>query len=125
MTLEQIWSAGGILIILSMIIQIAPIKLNPWTKILRGLGKLLNSEVVYLINEREANSCRYRILRFDDEIRHKQKHTKEHFDQMLEDIDGYEKFCKDHPEYPNSKAVEAINNIRTTYRQCIDQSSFL
>ena len=87
MTLEQIWSAGGLLIILSMIIQIAPIKLNPWTKILRGLGRLLNSEVVYLINEREANSCRYRILRFDDEIRHKQKHTKENFDQMLEDID--------------------------------------
>ena len=34
-----------------------------------------------------AYTWRYRILRFDDEIRHGEKHSKEHFDQIIEDID--------------------------------------
>ena len=35
-----------------------------------------------MIAENEATTCRYRILRFNDEILHEQKHAKEHFDQI-------------------------------------------
>ena len=43
------------------------------------------------IGQSEATTCRYRILRFNDEILHEQRHTKEHFDQILDDITRYEK----------------------------------
>lgn len=127
MTLADIsgWDIGGIALLISLLIQIAPIKINPWSAILRVVGRALNGEVVDLINEREANSCRYRILRFDDEIRHGQKHTKEHFDQMLEDIDGYERYCYTHPNYKNSKAVHAIANIKNVYSVCVQDNTFL
>lgn len=127
MTLADIsgWDIGGIALLISLLIQIAPIKINPWSTILRVVGRALNGEVVDLLNEREANSCRYRILRFDDEIRHNQKHTKEHFDQMLEDIDGYERYCYTHPNYKNSKAVHAIANIKNTYSECAQDNTFL
>lgn len=72
-----------------------------------------------------AYTWRYRILRFDDEIRHGEKHSKEHFDQIIEDIDKYEDYCKDHPEFPNSKAVFAIRNIKNIYQKCIDEGNFL
>ena len=76
-------------------------------------------------NEGKAHTWRYRILRFDDEIRHDEKHTKEHFDQILEDITEYERFCEEHPDFPNNKAVFAIKNIKNIYQQCTDEGTFL
>jgi hypothetical protein len=73
----------------------------------------------------KASTCRYRVLRFDDEIRHGVKHTKEHFDQILDDIEGYEHYCEENPEYKNNKAVLAIENVRRVYRECRDNGSFL
>ena len=72
-----------------------------------------------------AYTWRYRILRFDDEIRHGEKHSKEHFDQIIEDIDKYEDYCRDHPEFPNSKVVFAIRNIKNVYKKCTDECTFL
>lgn len=75
--------------------------------------------------EQKANSCRYRILRFDDEIRHDEHHSKEHFDQILEDITEYTTYCDEHPSYKNSKANLAIENIRRIYLKCCEECSFL
>lgn len=72
-----------------------------------------------------ALTWRYRILRFDDEIRHDEKHTKEHFDQILEDITAYERYCKDHPDFPNDKAKLAIKNIKEVYLRCAKERTFL
>lgn len=72
-----------------------------------------------------ALTWRYRILRFNDEILHDEKHTKEHFDQLLEDITQYERYCDEHPEFPNNKAVCAINNIRSVYQKCCEEGTFL
>ena len=75
--------------------------------------------------EDKATTCRYRILRFDDEIRHGTRHSKEHFDQILEDITEYERYCNDHPDYKNNKAVLAIENIKRVYQLCTNEGSFL
>ena len=72
-----------------------------------------------------AYTWRYRILRFNDEIIQEVRHTKEHFDQILEDIDNYEKFCKENPDFPNNKAVLAIKNIKDVYDRCIEENDFL
>ena len=64
-------------------------------------------------SEGMAYTWRYRILRFDDEIRHDEKHTKEHFDQIMDDITKYELYCASHPDFPNNKAVFAIKNIKS------------
>lgn len=72
-----------------------------------------------------ATTCRYRILRFDDEIRHGEHHSKEHFDQILDDITSYEIYCKDHPDYKNNRAAMAIGNIKRVYQQCCTDGTFL
>lgn len=76
-----------------------------------------------------ATNCRYRIIRFNDELlqhgEHKTLHTKEHFDQILSDIDDYEEYCRVDSEYQNSKAVMAIENIRAVYKKCVAEGSFL
>lgn len=90
---------------------------NDNMRLLNRLGRMLA--------ENEATTCRYRILRFNDEILHDQRHTKEHFDQILDDVTRYEKFCKDHPEYENNKAILAIENIKRVYTKCTDENTFL
>lgn len=127
MSLNSILENGGIsLIIILTLIQISPIKINPWSKILQLIGRAINKEILEIIKEDNADSRRYRILRFDDEIRHdKEEHTEEHFVQILKDIDEYEKYCKEHPGYKNSRAVSAIKNIKRVYEKCRRDNSFL
>lgn len=72
-----------------------------------------------------ATNRRYRILRFNDEILHDEKHTKEHFDQILEDVTEYKKYCTDHPDYKNSRAEMAIKNIERVYEKCAREGTFL
>ena len=122
---EIITSGGGVLFILLTIIQLAPIKVNPWSKIARAIGRAMNVEIMDKLNESEATDARYRILRFDDEIRHHVKHTEEHFNKILGYIDEYDRYCSTHPNYKNSKAVLAIENTRRTYERCRRENSFL
>lgn len=91
---------------------------------LDAVGKSL-AEMQKNSQETHATTCRYRILRFDDEIRHGEHHSKEHFDQILDDITAYEQYCKDHPDYKNNRAVMAIENIKRVYQQCTTDGTFL
>lgn len=119
------WTVFVLIAFLLSCIQIAPIKINPWGKIARAIGRAFNGDVMDRLEEYEANNNRYKILRFDDEIRHDVLHTKEHFDQILDDITEYERYCVDHPKYKNNKASLAINNIRHTYAKCGTEHTFL
>lgn len=73
----------------------------------------------------KADTSRYRILRFYDELLHGQRHTKEHFDQILDCIDEYERYCDENPKYLNSKAVQAIKGIRRINEKCAEEASYL
>lgn len=126
MSVSEIISSGGItLIVILSLIQIAPIKVNPWSTIARFVGRSLNVELREHMDLTEAETARYRIIRFADEIRHDVKHTEEHFNQILDDIKKYEDYCKEHPKYPNNKAVSSIEKIKRVYEKCSDENSFL
>ena len=117
------------------LIEICPIKINPWSwlgnainkNVLEKIEKIEKdvAEVKKEVGESTAVTSRYRILRFDDEILHNVKHSKEHFDQILLDIDVYEKFCDEHPDFKNNLAVMAIKHIKEIYHKCSKENSFL
>lgn len=134
-----------VLIILS-IIQISPIKINPFTTILAWLGGKLNKNMEDKIDilkediagvkeevanvraenaEESATLCRARILRFGDEIVHNIPHSKEHYDQILLDIDKYDNYCLEHPNYKNNLAVQTIKHIKKKYQEHLDNDTFL
>ena len=138
---ENIIETGiaGLLVILAGMIKIPPIKINFWSWLGRLVGRTINGEVLERVNElamelntlkdeeelERARQARQRILRFNDEILHAQRHTKEHFDEILEDIDLYENYCREHEEYENNKAVLAIATIRDIYKKCLKEHDFL
>ena len=75
--------------------------------------------------EREAKRSRIRILRFGDECSHDVKHSREHFEQVIEDVDAYESFCADHPDFKNNKAVMTIRLIKETYQNRLKNNDFI
>jgi arginine decarboxylase-like protein len=125
--LENMGTSGiiGSAWVVLTLLQVTPIKINPWSTIAKVIGRALNVELMDRVNENEANNVRYRIIRFDDEIRHHIKHTEEHFNQVIEDIDKYEDYCEKHPLYENNKAKMAIKNVKETYERCRSEHSFL
>lgn len=76
-------------------------------------------------SEKDAESARRRILRFNDELLRKVDHSKEYFDDILEDIKVYENYCDSHPSFENGKTGMADKNIRRCYEQCMEKNSFL
>jgi hypothetical protein len=75
--------------------------------------------------EREAKHARIRILRFGDECSHEVRHSREHFEQVIEDVDSYETYCRDHPNFRNNKAVLTIKLIKDTYQQRLLNNDFI
>ena len=98
--IKENWGIGtvGIMILMSLV-QVSKIPINPWSWIGNALNKdmmcvvkkqgkdldSLKNQVTDMqkeVNENSAMASRYRILRFDDEIRHGTLHTKEHYDRI-------------------------------------------
>lgn len=143
MTLEAIKEiglyGGGIILVLMTVIQITPIKLNPWSWLGKCVGRAINREVLDEVkalkedvknnkaddDEQWASLSRTHILRFGDELLHGQAHSKEHFDQVLRDISKYEQYCETHPDYLNGVACATIKVIKKTYQQCLEDNTFL
>lgn len=129
MSLDKIltYSGGGLLLLLTFV-QLAPIKIDPWSAIARWIGRAINGEVLDKLHDVEkqlANGSRLEILRFNNELLRSIDHTKEEFIEVLAEIDAYERFCEDHPDYPNNRAVLAIENIQENYKERLKKHDFL
>ena len=78
------------------------------------------------IKKNDALQARRRILRFNDELLNGVKHSKEAFDDIIEeDLDLYDKFTKTHPDFVNNKCTLAAQHIKDTYLKCEKEASFL
>ena len=140
------YGAIGVLIILTGMIKIPKIELNIWNLIGRTVGRSINKEMMDQVNDLQSEikgmkteidtlkkeeelervrMARQRILRFNDEILFEKRHSKEHFDEILDDIDTYEEYCRTHEDYENNKAVLAIATIREVYKDCLKTHDFL
>lgn len=137
---------GGILLLLLTLIQIVPIKLNPWSWLAKKIGETMNADVMKKLNQMEnklsylekrmeghitmddrrvADSHRARILHFNNELLRNIGHSREEFLETLAEIDSYEEYCDAHPEYPNNRATLAIKNIKSNYMKRQEEHDFL
>lgn len=151
---QEVVSQGGVLLLVVLtLLQVSPIKLNPWSwfgkligALVRWLGKELNGDVMQKLGrieeklselekhdqeqdatraEDKALDARRRILQFADEIRRKVRHSEEHFNNVFEDIKYYKTYCQEHPTFANDKARISIGIIESTYEKCACGDEFL
>ncbi|NCE65390.1 hypothetical protein D1159_12585 [Pseudoflavonifractor sp. 524-17] len=136
---ELLAGGGGLLLVLMTLVQIAPIKITPWSAFAKAVGKAVNADISHRLggieakldhhidmdDRRTADSRRVQILHFNNELLRPIDHTKEEFVEVLAKIDDYERYCEEHPDYPNNRAVLAIENIREVYRERLKKRDFL
>jgi hypothetical protein len=72
-------------------------------------------------DERFAVSSRVRILRFEDELQEKRKHSKDSWDQVMSDIDYYENYCQAHPKFKNNQTVATVEHIKNGYMERLEK----
>ena len=69
MNLEEILLGGGGAMLVAMtLIQISPIKLDPWSAIARAIGRAINKEVLAKLGEMEETQADTRRI-LDDHIK--------------------------------------------------------
>lgn len=148
---EHKWETAAIIVLVLSLIQITPIKINPWNWLIKGirsvfgikeinekLGKVetqieenqkeTNAKIGELedrVNEGQAIQSRVRILRMGDELRLKVPKSRDSFDQVMDDITRYNAYCRAHPEFPNDKTVLTAKVIEEKYQECLKENSFL
>ena len=105
----------------------------------KAIGKAINADVsnrldgieskldghIKTDDRRTADNLRAQILHFNNELLRPIYHTKEEFIEVLAKIDEYERYCERNPDYPNNRAVLAIENIREVYKERLKKRDFL
>lgn len=63
----------------------------------------------------KAKSQRIHILRFYDELCAGRKHSESVFEDIVDTIDEYEKYCEAHPDFKNNRGKLAMEHVKDTY----------
>ena len=140
MTLSEfLLGGGGLLCLLFGLVEIAPVKWNPWSALAKALGRAVNADLlkelsatkaalekhIQIDDERNADAHRGKILAFNTELLRGIEHTREDFIEVLAEIDQYESYCRTHPDYKNNRAKYAIANIGRVYNDRLKKHEFL
>lgn len=97
---QNVW---GIILALSVFIQITPIKINPWSALFKWIGSLMNAdtrkdikelktivtEQQDTIDENEKDRIRWEILDFANSCRNGRRHTKDEYQHVITLRDKY------------------------------------
>lgn len=129
--------ATGIVIVVGLclsLIQIAPIKINPWDSILGWVGSKVNASVKNDIAEVRKQSDiqkeefrefwidyqREAILRFSRECSQETPHSREEWNHILDIIKRYETFCSKH-DIANGVIEENSSYLRDLHKQLLQE----
>lgn len=150
---EILFGGSGAALLLLTLVELTPIKINPWSKLAEKIGRAFNKPALDKItaveqqlrktneklaetNEKldghmandelqKAEDARAAALRFNNELLRDIPHTREEFFEVLQKIDIYEDYCDRHKDYENNRAVHAIANINRVYDERLAKHDFL
>lgn len=88
-------------------------------KILEAIQKINDK-----LDQRTAVSCRIRILKFMDEIIEGWEHSKDSYNQLMQDITHYHQYCEEHPQFLNHQTDATIERLKKDYEQRLATNNF-
>ena len=129
---------GAVIVVILGLVKVKPLEISVWSWLLRKFGKAINGETNDRLDmieksltehldaedKKDALQNRTMILRFADEMFEKKYHSREHFEEILERIDRYEKYCSEHPNFKNGRTESSERIIRDQYEECMRRHDF-
>ncbi|QNM12751.1 MULTISPECIES: hypothetical protein [Bacillota] len=114
----------------SIVIQITPIKINPWTWLFKWIGEQLNGdlkkEVISIgktVDQNEIDRIRYEIMDFANSCRNHRQHTKEEYHHIVDINTKYHRLIKKHG-IENGVLDTEYAYIERTYQRCLEKGVF-
>ena len=150
MTVQQIveWCGHNIVVVLvglSALIQITPIKINPWTALFKWIGDKANEKLHQEVSdlnkkidnlakdvdnlnqqrkEDEKDRIRWEILDFANSCRNGRKHTKDEYLHIIDLNDKYKELLKETNDKNGVFEVE-YEYIKQLYKERQEKNDFL
>lgn len=132
---KNLWT---IVIIVSIFIQITPIKINPWSALFKWIGKTITgnacSKIDGLIDKvekiekdvktNEKDRIRWEILNFANSCRNNRKHTRDEFQHIVALNDKYKRLLQETNDTNGVFEVE-YNYIQDLYAERLEKNDFL
>ncbi|MBR6901878.1 MAG: hypothetical protein IKN30_07460, partial [Synergistaceae bacterium] len=117
-----VWGAAAVVAALS-VIQLSPLKINPWDSLFSWLGEKLNNETEKKLDKLEkqvnsmwVNSHRNTILRFARESRNSVEHSYDEWKNLLNVAEEYEKYVHD-VQITNGVITQDTAYLRDLYQE--------
>lgn len=128
----------AVIIGLSGLIQISPIKINPWTALFEWIGDKINGDLKKKIKalsddvnklsvqrkEDEKDRIRWEILDFANSCRNGRRHTKDEYLHIIELNDKYKKLLNETNDKNGVFEVE-YEYIKQLYKERQEKNDFL
>lgn len=129
------WVPVGI--VLSLVVDISPIKINPWKSAFKWIGQLITADVMKeireiketqkeqqaTIDENEKDRIRYEVLDFANSCRRGVHHTKDEFEHIISLHCKYERLLAKTKD-ENGVFAEEYNYIIGIYHECQREDKF-
>ena len=132
-------------VVLSIFVEITPIKINPVSTLLKFIGSNINADLKAEISavkaevtttkeglekldnkvdNNEIDRIRHKILDFSNTCRNNRKHTREEFLHIIALNEKYHKILDERGETNGQIDIE-YDYIESIYRKCLENNSFL
>lgn len=132
---KNLWT---IVIIVSIFIQITPIKISPWSALFKWIGKTITGNACNKIDglidkvekiekdvkNNEKDRIRWEILDFANSCRNNRKHTRDEFQHIVALNDKYKRLLKETNDTNGVFEVE-YNYIQDLYAERLEKNDFL
>lgn len=135
---EILASATALVMVFGIFFEIAPIKINPVSRVLKWCGDKMNENlrediasmkedikrIDDKVDENEIDRIRYEILEFASSCRRKKKHTRENFLHIIELNTKYHKIIEE-KGLENGQIDIEFELIKNIYKKCSENNTFL
>ena len=132
---NHLWT---IVILVSVFIQITPIKINPWSALFKWIGKMITNnacskidgliikvdQLEASIDANEKDRIRWEILDFANSCRNDRKHSRDEFQHIVDLNDKYKRLLKKTGDANGVFDIE-FKYIQDLYAERLAKNDFL
>ena len=130
--LKDIFTHPGIVLFGAItLIEVTPIKINPWGALFRWIGKAVNGDIQKDLaelkrdfEETKAQDKRWRILDFSRSCRNGVQHSREEWKHVISELAEYEQYTEK-KRISNGVMEEDAKYLRELYRERNMRNDFL
>lgn len=130
-TREWLTNPGVVIVGAVTLVQIAPIKINPWSWIVKKIGELIFGEirkdiqsVKDEITDMKVQNWRWNVLDFANSCKNNRRHTLNDWQHAISQLADYERYIERN-EITNGVFEEDAKYLREEYQRHCRENDFL